>query len=69
MVYNLEFPDNKVHGANMGPIWGRQDPRGPHYGPVNFAIWVYLQSWRWLVHQQERFYTLVTTCIKCFNMY
>ena len=23
----------------MGPIWGRQDPGGPHVGPVNFAIW------------------------------
>ena len=23
-------PDNKVRGANMGPIWGRQDPDGPH---------------------------------------
>ena len=32
-------PDNKVHGANMGPIWGRQDPGGPHIGPMNFAIW------------------------------
>ena len=30
---------SKVHGANMGPIWGRQDPGGPHVGPVNFAIW------------------------------
>ena len=36
----------KVHGANMGPIWGRQDqvwgrqdPGGPHGGPMNFAIW------------------------------
>ena len=27
------------HGANMGPIWGRQDPGGPHVGPMNFAIW------------------------------
>ena len=34
------YPDNKVHGANMGPIWGRQDPGGPHVGPMNFAIWV-----------------------------
>ena len=25
-------PDNKVHGANMGPIWGRQDPGGPRVG-------------------------------------
>ena len=30
--------DSKVHGANMGPIWGRQDPGGPHVGPMNFAI-------------------------------
>ena len=42
-----------VHGANMGPTWGgqdpggphvgpmnRQDPGGPHVGPINFAIWV-----------------------------
>ena len=33
------IPDSKVHGANMGPIWGRQDPGGPHIGPMNFAIW------------------------------
>ena len=33
------LPDNKVHGANMGPIWGRQDPGGPHVSPMNFAIW------------------------------
>ena len=32
-------PDSKVHGTNMGPIWGRQDPGGPHVGPTNFAIW------------------------------
>ena len=32
-------PDSKVHGANMGPIWGRQDPSGPHVGPMNLAIW------------------------------
>ena len=32
-------PDNKVHGANMGLIWGRQDPGGRHVGPLNLAIW------------------------------
>ena len=32
-------PDRKVHGANMGPIWGWQDPGGPHVGPMNLAIW------------------------------
>ena len=36
-----QYPDSKVHGANMGPIWGQQDPGGPHVGPMNFAIWVY----------------------------
>ena len=35
-------PDSKVRGANMGPIWGRQDPDWPHVGPMNFAIWVRL---------------------------
>ena len=34
------YPDHKVHGANMGPIWGRHDPGGPHVGPMNFVIWV-----------------------------
>ena len=34
----MSTPDNKVHGANMGPIWGWQNPGGPHVGPMNFAI-------------------------------
>ena len=38
--YRDSYPDSKFHGANMGPIWGRQDPGGPHVGPMNFAIWV-----------------------------
>ena len=28
------IPDSKVDGANMGPIWGRQDPDGPHVGSI-----------------------------------
>ena len=32
-------------GANMGPIWGRQDPGGPHVGPMNFAIWDCMDGW------------------------
>ena len=35
LQYNV--PDSMVYGANMGPIWGRQDPDGPHIGPMNFA--------------------------------
>ena len=41
------FPDSKVHGANMGPIWGWQDPGGPHDGPMNFAIWVVTYQFYW----------------------
>ena len=35
----MKIPDNKVHVAIMGPIWGRQDPGGSHVGPMSFAIW------------------------------
>ena len=34
--------DSTVHGASMGPIWGRQDPDGPLVGPLNVK-WT---SWR-----------------------
>ena len=40
-------PNSKVHGANMAPIWGRQDSGGPHVGPINFVIWGVLQSQTW----------------------
>ena len=33
------IPDTKVHGTNMGPIWGQKDPGGPRVGPMYFAIW------------------------------
>ena len=33
-----DIPDSKVHGANMGPIWGREDPGGPYVGHMNLAI-------------------------------
>ena len=55
-------PDNKVHGANMGPIWGLQDLGGPHVGPMNFAIWdvMYIDviNDRWIllkIHQEVTF--------------
>ena len=35
------YPNSNVHGVNMGPIWGRQDPGGPHVGPMNLPIWVH----------------------------
>ena len=39
LITPARIPDSNVHGANMGPIWGRQNPGGPHVGPMNFAIW------------------------------
>ena len=39
MATRWPTPNSKVHGANMGPIWGRQDPGGPHVGPMNFVLW------------------------------
>ena len=38
------YPDSKIHEANMGPIWDRQDPGGTHVGPMNFAIWVWFDN-------------------------
>ena len=34
----IGLPDSKVRGANMGPIWRRQDPGRLHVSPMNFAI-------------------------------
>ena len=38
-VLMTSIPDSKVNVANMGPIWGRQDPGVPQVGPMNFVIW------------------------------
>ena len=34
----------KVYGADIRPTRGRQNPCGPHVGPVNFALWVPMSS-------------------------
>ena len=39
MYWNCYTPDSKVHGANVGPTLGLQDPGGPHVGPMNRDIW------------------------------
>ena len=33
-----DYPDSKIHGANMGPTWVLSAPGGPHVGPINLAI-------------------------------
>ena len=50
----LVYPDSKIHGANMGPIWGRQDPGGPHVDPMNLAIWVAVKVVRLMSHVCSR---------------
>ena len=37
------IPDSKVHGANMGSTWDRQDPGGTQVGHMSFAIWDMMQ--------------------------
>ena len=38
MGHCCSVPNNKVHGANVGPIWVLSAPDGPHDGPMNLAI-------------------------------
>ena len=38
-MYSINNPGRKVHGANMGPIWGRQESGGPHVVTMHFARW------------------------------
>ena len=45
MYHKCYILDSKVHGANMGPIWGRQVPGGPRIGPMNIAIWDWFGLW------------------------
>ena len=40
-------PNSKVHGDNMGPIWGWQDQGGLHVGPMNFSIREYAVLPEW----------------------
>ena len=50
-------PDSKVDVANIGPMWGLQDPGGPHAGPMNFAIWAFMiiRGIDWLITVRHAF--------------
>ena len=37
----------------MGSTWGRQDPGGPHDGPMNFAIWEGSLEDAWLLAERS----------------
>ena len=43
--FGAYHPDNKDHGANMGPTWVLSAPGGPHVGPMNLVIRV--SGWSW----------------------
>ena len=74
-ISRVAIPDSKVHGANMGLIWGRQDPSGPHVGPMNFAIWDGYETLEWLKKMELQFcacYVLwpfgVISCHNCLKI-
>ena len=52
LALSYQYPDSKVHGANMGPTWVLSAPDGPHVGPMNLAIRVYLYG-RLMCHQTK----------------
>ena len=81
-VWNLllfrTFPDNKPHGANMGPTLVPSAPDGSHVGPMNLAIWVIMRLlvtlWRTLAKRthlrcseviSHAYLSLYTECMCC----
>ena len=52
----------KVHGANMGHIWGQQDSGGPHVGPMNLLSGTTCQLWT-LLHNLCTDATLISPFI------
>ena len=55
----VNFPNSKVHGANMGPTWDLSAPDGPHVGPMNLAIRVVIR--RSMLDRCETFH-LIRIC-------
>ena len=53
------YPESKIHGDNMRPAWGRQDPGGPHVGHMNIVIWVMKQiNQKMLFGNMSKFVTI-----------
>ena len=42
-----KYLDSKVHVAHMGLTWVLSAPDGPHVGPMNLAIRVYVKMNTW----------------------
>ena len=62
MSLEKHTPDSKVHRANMGPIWGQQDPGVPHVGPMNCVIWDTTRYRPWEHHGMVTLSTLQIIC-------
>ena len=67
------YPDSKALGANMGPTRGRQDPREPHVGPMNFDIWVYIlssdiASYNTICPIAFMYFSMLVICLKTISL-
>ena len=51
----------------MGPIWGRQDPVGPHVGLMNVAIWGKYSMDEWVPYCRNEYdcHQQPILCIEC----
>ena len=61
---SYNHPNSKVPGANMGPIWSRQDPGGPHVGPMNFDIWALMSVSLQACHEVPCCHTVIKCGLK-----
>ena len=50
-----EYPDRKVHGANMGPTWALLAPDGPHFGPKYILTHFELIANHWHFNMDQSF--------------
>ena len=61
------WPDNKVHGANMGPTWVLPAPDGPHVGHINLTIKVILLKLTSIGHSTRLKSTLWPALVEVFS--
>ena len=61
-----QLPDSKIHGVNMGPTWGRQDPGGSHVGPTNLAIWAVM--WLYFYHYSPDQWPMILMLPMSYNL-
>ena len=50
----ITYPDREVQGANMGPIWGRQDPGRPHVGPCFLLSEICSEKQKYIIVQKNK---------------